>query len=186
MESSHLEGTLNKDCFGFRKPVCWLLESQRNCNMSNVCTLERTSSQMKTARQKHELTRCSGSPSCPSHTKAATSSPLSGCWPSLVIQLNPRRSHTHLRRSLRAGLMGRTSASQESQDPQRCRAVRVASAHVVIPRQSHPRLRRSLRTRLMGARRHPKNPKIPSDAAQYARHRCSCTRQIIPRRQIEI
>ena len=102
LESSHLEGTLNNDCFGFRKPVCWSLESQRTCNMQQVYHLECTSNEMKTARQKHELTRCSGSPSCPSHTKAATSSPLSGCWPSLVIQLNPRRSHTHLRRGLRA------------------------------------------------------------------------------------
>ena len=60
----------------------------------------------------------------------------------------PRQSHTRLRRGLRAGLVGRPSASQESQDLQRCRAICTASVHVV-PRQSHTRLRRGLRTGLM-------------------------------------
>ena len=97
-----------------------------------VCPLECTSSEMKLQDRNMSRQDAPGSPSCPSHTRAATSSPLSGCRPSLVKQLNSCKSHTRLRRSLRAGLMGRPSASQESQDPQRCRAVCVASVHVVI------------------------------------------------------
>ena len=97
-----------------------------------VCPLECTSNEMKLQDRNMSRQDAPGSPSCPSHTRAATSSPLSGCRPYLVKQLKLCKSHTRLRRGLRAGLMGRPSASQESQDPQRCRAVCVASVYVVI------------------------------------------------------
>ena len=104
----------------------------RNLHQLKLCPLECASNEMKLQDRNMRGQDAPGSPSCPSHTRASTSSPLNGCRPSLIKQLNSCKGHTHLRRRLKAGLTGRPSASQESQNPRRCIAVCVASAHVVI------------------------------------------------------
>ena len=153
-----------------------------------------------------------GSPSCPSHTRAATCSPLVTYPPPsrpesrahgtpVDIPRIPRPSacrtiwhgmehvvlntvHTHAPPSRPEGRAHGTSVGMlRISRPPGCRATWHGIAHVV-PRQSHTRLRRGLRTGLM-ARPSACQESHVTAMPYMARHRCTCRRQTIPRHQLK-
>ena len=110
-----------------------------------------------------------GSPSCPSHTRAATCSPL-------VTYPPPSRPEGRAQ--------GTPVGIHRIPRPSACLTVWHGMEHV-LPRQSHKHLRQGLQTGLMARPSACQEFHVLAMPCRMALHRCTCRRQTIPRNQLK-